>query len=64
MMAARVATLQAGATGIQRAGGFAASYIAAGYLAAIPYVAFLVDYPGATGAEDKVTLFARHHTSM
>lgn len=39
-------------------------YIAAGYLAAIPYFVFFVDYPGATSAEDKVTLFAHHHTSM
>jgi hypothetical protein len=39
-------------------------YIAAGYLAAIPYFVFLVDYPGATSPEDKVKLFAHHHTSM
>jgi hypothetical protein len=39
-------------------------YVAAGYLAAIPYFVFLVDYPGATSTEDKVTLFVDHHTSM
>jgi hypothetical protein len=39
-------------------------YVAAGYLAAIPYFVFLVDYPGATGPEDKVTLLVHHHTSM
>jgi Domain of unknown function (DUF4386) len=52
------------APGLRRAGGFAALYVAAGYLAAIPYFVFLVDYPGATSPEDKVTLFAHHHTSM
>jgi hypothetical protein len=39
-------------------------YVAAGYLAAIPYFVFLVDYPGAASPEDKVNLFAHHHTSM
>jgi hypothetical protein len=39
-------------------------YVAAGYLAAIPYFVFLVDYPGATDPEDKVTLFVHHHMSM
>jgi hypothetical protein len=52
------------APGLRRAGGFAALYVAAGYLAAIPYFVFLVDYPGATSAEAKVTLFVHHHTSM
>lgn len=49
---------------LRRAGGFAALYVAAAYLAAIPYFVFLVDYPGATDPEDKVTLFVHHHTSM
>jgi hypothetical protein len=52
------------APGLRRAGGYAALYVAAGYLAAIPYFVFLVDYPGATSPEDKVTLFVHHHTSM
>lgn len=49
---------------LRRAGGFAALYVAAAYLAAIPYFVFLVDYPGATSPEDKVTLLVDHHTSM
>jgi len=52
------------APGLRRAGGFAALYVAAGYIAAIPYFVFVVDYPGATSPEDQVTLFAHHHTSM
>jgi hypothetical protein len=39
-------------------------YIAAGYLAAIPYFVFLVDYPSATDPQDEVALFSHHHTSM
>lgn len=39
-------------------------YVAAGYLAAIPYFVFLVDYPSVTGPEDKVTLLVEHQTSM
>ena len=50
--------------GLRRAGGFAALYVAAGYLAAIPYFVFLVDYPSAAGPEDKVTLLVEHETSM
>jgi hypothetical protein len=56
--------MQPGAPNLRRAGGFAALYVAAGYLAAIPYFVFLVDYPGATDPEDKVTLFVNHHASM
>lgn len=56
--------MQSGAPSLGRAGGFAALCVAAGYLAAIPYFVFLVDYPGATNPEDQVTLFAHHHTSM
>jgi len=47
-----------------RAGGFAALYVAAAYLAAIVYFVFLVDYPGATNPKDKVALIVDHHTSM
>lgn len=39
-------------------------YVAAAYLAAIPYFVFLVDYPSVTDPEDKVALFVDHHTSM
>ncbi len=49
---------------LRRAAGFAALYVAAAYLAAIPYFVFLVDYPSATTPEDKVTLLVDHHTSM
>lgn len=49
---------------LKRAGGFAALYIAAAYLAAIPYFVFLVDYPTVTDPGDKVALLAEHHTSM
>jgi hypothetical protein len=56
--------MQSGAPNLRRAGGFAALYVAAGYLAAIAYFVFLVDYPGATDPEDKVALFVNHPTSM
>lgn len=49
---------------LRRAGGFAALYVAAGYLAAIPYLVLLVDYPSVTDPEDKVTLLVEHQTSM
>ena len=45
---------------LRRAAGFAALYVAAAYLAAIPYFVFLVDYPSATTPEDKVTLLVEH----
>ncbi|MGZ5404159.1 MAG: DUF4386 family protein [Nocardioides sp.] len=57
-------TTYPGAPRLRRAGGFAALYVAAAYLAAIPYFVFLVDYPSATDPEDKVTLLVDHHTSM
>jgi hypothetical protein len=57
-------TVQPRAPGLRRAGGFAALYVAAAYLAAIVYFVFLVDYPGATDPKDKVTLLVDHHTSM
>jgi hypothetical protein len=49
---------------LRRAGGFAALYVVAGYVAAIPYFVFLVDYPSVTGPEDEVTLLVEHQTSM
>lgn len=48
--------MQPRAPRLTRAGGFAALYVAAAYLAAIPYFVFLVAYPSATDPEDKVTL--------
>lgn len=53
-----------GAPGLRRAGGLAALYVAAGYIAAIPYFVLLVDYPGATSPADEVTLLVHHRTSM
>lgn len=57
-------TVQPRAAGLLRAGGFAALYVACAYLAAIVYFVLLVNYPGATEPEDKVTLITKHHTSM
>ena len=57
-------TMQPRAPGLVRAGGFAALYVVAAYLAAIVYFVFLVDYPGATTPNDKVALIVDHHTSM
>jgi len=56
--------MQPDAPRLRRAGGFAALYIAAAYLAAIPYFVFLVDYPSATDPQDKVALLVDHHTSL
>ena len=52
------------ALGLRRAGGFAALYVAAAYLAAIPYFVFLVGYPSVTDPEDKVAMLVEHSTSM
>jgi len=57
-------TVQPHAPRLRRAGGFAALYVAAAYLAAIPYFVFLVDYPSITNVDDKVALLVEHHTSM
>ena len=43
-------------TGMQRAGGIAALYVAVAYLAAIPYFVLLVDYPSATDPVSKVAI--------
>ena len=56
--------MQPGAPRLRRAGGFAALYVTAAYLAAIPYFVFLVDYPSATEPQDKVDLLVDHHTSL
>ena len=63
-MATHIANVQPRVHHVRRAGGFAALYVAAAYLAAIPYFVFLVDYPSATDPQDKVALFVDHHTSM
>ena len=52
------------APSLRRAGGFAALYVAAAYLAAIPYFVFLVNYPSVTNPNDKVALLVAHRTSM
>ena len=51
-------------TGMQRAGGVAALYVAVAYLAAIPYFLLLVDYPSATDPVSKVALLRDNLTSM
>lgn len=56
--------MQPGAPRLRRAGGLAALYVAAAYVAAIPYFVFLVDYPSATEPQDKVALLVDHHTSL
>ena len=56
--------MQPHAPRLKRAGGFAALYVAAAYLAAIPYFVFLVDYPSVTDPADKVSLLVEHYTSM
>ena len=63
-MATHIANVQPRVHHVRRAGGFAALYVAAAYLAAIPYFVFLVDYPSTTDPADKVALLADHSTSM
>jgi hypothetical protein len=53
-----------GNTRHQKAGGFAAIYLALAYLIAMPYFLIAVDYPGATDAAEKVALLADHRGSM
>lgn len=48
----------------QRAGGIAALYLAAAYVAAMPYFLLVVDYPGAITAADRVTLILGNQASM
>lgn len=50
--------------GPQRIGGFCALYLAAAYVAAMPYFLLIVDYQGATTAADKVALILGHQASM
>lgn len=56
--------MQPHAAHLKRAGGFAALYVAAAYLAAIPYFVFVVDYPSVTSPEGKVALLVKHQMSM
>lgn len=48
----------------QKLGGFAALYMAAAYLVAMPYFLVYVKYPSVVGPAEKVALFVRHHESM
>jgi hypothetical protein len=48
----------------QRVGGLAALYLSAALLLAMPFFLVVVDYPGATGAAEKVALLADHDGSM
>jgi hypothetical protein len=48
----------------QRAGAWAAFYLAFALLAAMPYFLLVVDYPGASTGADKVGLIAEHYPSM
>lgn len=48
----------------QRAGGASALYLAAAYIAAMPYFLLAVDYPGAITAADKVAFILGNRASM
>jgi hypothetical protein len=50
--------------GMQKAGGFAALYIAVAYLAAIPYFLVLVNYPSVVDPVQKVILLRDTYGSM
>ena len=49
---------------LQRVGGIAALYIAAAYLAAIPYFLLLVKYPSVVDPIEKMILLRDHYASM
>ena len=49
---------------MQKAGGIAALYIGAAYLAAIPYFLLVVDYPSVVDPVQKVVLLRDNHVSM
>lgn len=51
-------------SGSRKAGWVAALYLAAAYVAAMPYFLVVVDYPGATTAADKVALILANYGSM
>lgn len=48
----------------QRTGGIAALYMAAAYIAAIPYFLVIVNYPGVVDPIEKVILLRDNYTSM
>lgn len=55
---------RAAGVGAQRAGGWAALYLALAYVAAMPYFLVVVDWQGAVTAADKVTLVVSNYSSM
>jgi hypothetical protein len=57
-------TLVPASTGLRRAGGVSALYLAAAYLIAMPFFLLVVDYPSVTDPAEKVALLASHHWSM
>ena len=48
----------------QKAGGVAALYLALAYIAAMPFFLLVVDYQGATTAQEKVALVVGNYASM
>lgn len=48
----------------QKAGGWAALYLALALIAAMPYFLLVVDYPSATTVADKVALIVNNYSSM
>jgi hypothetical protein len=48
----------------QKVGGFAALYLAAAYLVAMPFFLLLVKYPSVVDPAEKVALLVRNHDSM
>jgi len=48
----------------QKLGGFAALYLAAAYLVAMPYFLVFVKYPSVADPAEKVALLVRHHDGM
>ena len=48
----------------QKVGGFAALYLAAAYLVAMPYFLAFVNYPSVVDPAEKVALLVRNHDSM
>lgn len=51
-------------TGPRKAGGWAALYLAAAYLLAMPFFLLVVDYSSVTDPAEKVALLASHHWSV
>ena len=48
----------------QKVGGFAALYLAAAFIVAMPYFLVFVKYPSVADPAQKVALLVRHHDSM